>query len=172
MGPLLMIQLHLPNSEFWTYVLTPTIQFLQANPTECVIYLITNCGHTWNVTLRDPDWNTLFVEYMNNYGSPDPGNWGWGLFYTGGDSSTPVQVPTLNQVRGKIILAFSQGPDGALSYGSDSAGYGLDLGGFGLNAFGTYTNTTQLPDSKNVTFHVQGIYDDSLSTAEQQTAAI
>ncbi len=174
----------LANTDFWINILTPTIQFLQANPTECIIYLITNCGQTQNVDGNAPTWGELFVQYMNAYGDPtsqfpydptDPNGtgWGWGWFYTGPAPWAPLAggVPTLDQVRGKILLAFSQGLDGGRDELGPS-GFGLDLSGFGLNAFGKYTNSTQLSDGGSVTFHVQGIYDDSQSTPQQETTAI
>jgi hypothetical protein len=100
----------------------------------------------------------VFGQYINKYCDPtgiwpggDVTSWRW--LYTG-DLGQPMPVPMLDQLRGKILLAFTDALE--LSVHAE-----LDLSGFPYNAFGTNTNTTTLPsDGGSVTFHVQNIYDD------------
>ena len=148
------------NTEFWAYVLTPTIQFLQANPSECVVYSAVNCGYTANCTVKDPAWPYLLFDYITKYG---PGDGSWGGFYV------TDQVPKLDDVRGKIVLGT--GDADYLAYVHSA----MDFSNPTLNQITTYQNTLQLPtDSERVTFYVQGIYDDSNTntTMAVETAAI
>jgi ribosomal protein L33 len=127
--------LDIPNTEFGQYVLGPTIEFLTNNLTECVIYSLTRGGDA-----PSTPWDTLLLNYMNAYGQ------GW--FYTAN------VVPTLDQVRGKIVMALA-------SYGGNGVvtPWGLDISGWPSNTVGTSTNTLRLGGSP-VTFHVEDIYDD------------
>jgi hypothetical protein len=154
----------LANTDFWVNILAPTIQFLQANPTECVIYGITNCGQTLNCGGVDPTWEDLLHQYITKYG---PGDRSWGGFYMSN------QMPKLDDVRGKILV--TTGDTAFLKkYG------GMDGSGGPYNNWGTdgngapYTNSFTMPDGTPVSFYVQDIYDDSAGKAAMstETAAI
>ena len=150
-GPTILVGIHdgeLPNTGFWANILTPTTQFLQANPTECVIYSVTNCGQTFDITPDDPTWAETFISYMSVYGPRDyEKSFSWGVFYTSTDASSPLPVPTLDQVRGKIVLALAAGPAADLG----APGYGLDF---------SKDTTLTLQDGTPVALFTQPIYDD------------
>ena len=81
-------------TEFGENVLKPTIAFLNAYPTECVIYYITQNG------TPSPLFSPLLMHYMNTLAP--------GRFYT-----TNV-VPTLDKVAGRLSWARSTRPSQGL----------------------------------------------------------
>ncbi|MGY4967558.1 hypothetical protein [Streptomyces sp. 900105245] len=135
----------IPHTDFWPDIIAPTIQFLQKNPSECVIYMISGA-------------ETVMSSYMQKYGPRDTS---WGGFYTSN------AVPTLDQVRGKIILV--------LPYYDKSYGWGLDFTSLSslYDAYGSGSSSLTA-SGKPVTLYGQQIYDDQYKgdKAAEQTDAI
>ena len=147
--------------EFKKNVLDPTISFLTDNPSECVIYLLTNCGVDWTVTKdpqHGPSWDWLLKHGLQGYDS----SW----YYT------ENVMPTLQQVRQKIVICDCS------NHGQTIWG-GLDLTGGPYNNWGTdgkgapFTNTLRMQDGTPVAIYAQDIYDDmSTKTMGDETSAI
>jgi Repeat of unknown function (DUF346) len=138
----------IPDTEFGNDIVSPTISFLTANPTECVIYAITNGG--------TKDYPMTLSERLGKYMSAYGGDW----FFT------ENYLPVLNEVRGKIVI-------GVVSYGDDRDIPGLDLSGAPYNNWGTdgngapWTNTLILGENEGpVAFYTQTIYDDNWGNAD------
>jgi hypothetical protein len=150
--PLILSGVHgevIPNTEFAADILQPTVAFLNNNPSECVIFQLSNYGSTMDQP--KPSWDDLLSTYINNQGP----NW----FYTAN------VLPTLDQVRGKIVLAD------ASSYGTKSWG-GLDITELPYNSWSAATTSLTVPtDGQPVTFFSQSIYDDQYGGARPSDQA-
>ncbi len=141
---------YIADTEFWQYVLAPTIQFLQTNPTECVIYVVTDEGDPPQSGPGSMSWDQLVSDYLVKY---SPGDRTWNGFDKYSD------VPTLDQVRGMIVMA-----DGSDS-GNGAFG-GLNFTGWPYNSWGTDGKGAPVTIGP-VNFYVQNIYDDQSGKADR-----
>jgi hypothetical protein len=120
-------------------VYTACIQFLQANPGECILMGI---GGAWDdINNKQVSINPIgsFEDVFNRYRQMHPNFW-----YLGD------AIPTLDEVRGKIVLLRG--------FSTVQPPKGLDITGGTLNAIFDLQRTSTVPRQSTYTIHVQGKY--------------
>ena len=124
------------NLEYGSGVRDVCINFLKANPTECILMMVKpeydNPGNTKTFT-------EVFDAYLKERED---------FFYLG-DS-----IPTLNQVRGKIVLVRRYSINDTVS--ANHANHGLDPSGWGDN--GVFSLSSQDSSGATVKFEIQDKY--------------